>query len=132
SRYIGYAFTSWILSSPVKTQLNSTPPSSITQGSTAGTTSGRDCPHRTVRACSFSTALAHGPSGSGGATLGNDGARYSTMTSAIASADAAGASHAGGPPPRGGARGGTRGRGRGRTGGGPRAAPPRPARPADS
>src|SRR5581483_1429914 len=56
SRYVGWALTRRISSSPVKTQLSETPLSSIARGSAAGTTSERASPQKMLRACSASTA----------------------------------------------------------------------------
>ena len=84
---------SWIWSSPVNTQLSETPLSSMARGSTVGTTSGRDSPHKMVRECSLITARVRGRSGSGDATGGSAGAIHSSMIIAMASAEAAGASH---------------------------------------
>src|SRR5206468_515667 len=83
-------------SSPVKTQFSETPLSSMAQGSPIDTTSVLASPHSTVRACSFSTARASGRSGSGPDVVGRLGAIHSNMIIAMASADAAGASQAGG------------------------------------
>ena len=77
----------------MNTQLSETPLSSMARGSTVGTTSGRDSPHKMVRECSLITARARGRSGSGGAVGGSEGAIHSSMIIAMASAEAAGASH---------------------------------------
>jgi hypothetical protein len=84
---------SWISSSPVNTQLRETPLWSMARGSTVGTTSGRDSPHKMVRECSLITARARGRSGSGGAVGGSPGAIHRSMIIAMASAEAAEANH---------------------------------------
>ena len=65
----------------------------MARGSTVGTTSGRDSPHKMVRECSLITARVRGRSGSGDAVVGSPGAIHSSMIIAMASAEAAEASH---------------------------------------
>ncbi len=70
-----------------------TPLSSITRGRVAGTTSGWASLQDSVRACSVTTARVRSRRGSPGSAVGNPLATQRIITTAVARAETAGASH---------------------------------------